>query len=319
MKVPASMGEPTASTKQSCGPRGGGEGSRGKPRGAEGRRAGPNGERGGARLPCLALGAPSSGRSRRSRPLLFRLLNLARGKFHHESLVFSRQGFPKANHSPSPSQGSRRRHRLLVLPQLRAPDRVRASRAEGGGRREGGCRWQGKGGGQPSLRDTLRPSGKHSSGSEQTRHKGGSRRSCQSAALPVTGVAPPPPPPPPPPPQSPALPGPVCLWPVVQRGRRRRRRRWRRDRDALRLRARGPARPRPLLPGWLWISDPGAVCLARTEGRAGPATGRGPAIALLLHSRMPSIRALCMCVCMRVCACIYDRAATSFVHRTLRD
>lgn len=40
------------------------------------------------------------------------------------------------------------------------------------------------------------PPGSTSSGSEQTRHKGGSRRSCQSEALPVTGVAPPPPPPP---------------------------------------------------------------------------------------------------------------------------
>lgn len=88
------------------------------------------------------------------------------------------------------------------------------------------------------------PPGSTSSGSKQTRHNGGSRRSCQSAALSVTGVAPPPPPPPPPP-QSPALPGPVCLGPVVRRRRPQRRQRWPREEA---LTAPAHSRPRPAPP-----------------------------------------------------------------------
>ncbi|XP_021053744.1 uncharacterized protein LOC110321683 [Mus pahari] len=81
-------------------------------------------------------------------------------------------------------------------PQLWAPGGARASRAEGGGRREDGRRWPRKGVGSRACETPRAPPGSTSSGSEQTRHKGGSRRSCQSEALPVTGVAPPPPPPP---------------------------------------------------------------------------------------------------------------------------
>lgn len=149
------------------------------------------------------------------------------------------------------------------------------SRAEGGGRREGGCRWLGRWSGQRGGETPRAPPGSTSRGSEQTRHKGGSRRSCQSAALPVTGVAPPPPPPPPPP-QSPALPGPVCLGPVVQRGRWQRRRR--RD-EARTAPARSRPRPAPPLAPGLAEADSWALALRlsprATESRAGLAARDG--------------------------------------------
>ena len=101
--------------------------------------------------------------------------------------------------------------------------------------------------------------------------KGGSRRSCQSAALPVTGVAPPPPPPPPPP-QSPALPGPVCLGPVVQRGRRQQRRRRRRDKART---APALSRPRPSPPLAPGLAEADSRALALRFSPQPPRVGRG--------------------------------------------
>ncbi|XP_032715736.1 serine/arginine repetitive matrix protein 3-like [Lontra canadensis] len=206
--------------------------------------------------------------------------------------------------SQPPPRGSRcRRRRRLVLPQLRAPGGARASRAEGGGRREGGGRWLAEEGGGRRGGETPRtPPGSTSSGSEQTRHKGGSRRSCQSAALPVTGVAPPPPPPPPPP-QSPALPGPVCLGPVVQRGRRRRPQ-WRRREEARTAPARSRPRPAPpLAPGLSEINSAARAWRVspRCRGQGGAGNPQRAAMAFLPHTHKPSIRARSgsVCVCLR--------------------
>lgn len=145
-----------------------------------------------------------------------------------------------------------------LSPQLWAPGGARASRAEGGGRREGGCRWPGWRGERARRLDTRgTPPGSTPGGSKRTRHKGGSRRSCPSAALPVTGVAPPPPPPPPPP-QSPALPGLSVsgLWCSAGGGA---------TGPTLRVRARRPALPRPSPGAGGALGGPGAAWLSSLQ------------------------------------------------------
>ncbi|XP_072473409.1 uncharacterized protein [Notamacropus eugenii] len=132
-----------------------------------------------------------------------------------------------------------------------APRRPLPAGLVGGGGGGAGMEAPGEGEGAPRHTAPRRREQLASLGPEQTRHKGGRRCSCQSAALRSPGVAPPPPPPPP---QSLSLLGPVCLQPAVEPGwwwRRRRRRRLRRSTTAA-ARPREPhlAPPLPRASNW---------------------------------------------------------------------
>lgn len=141
-----------------------------------------------------------------------------------------------------------------------------------------------------AARHPCAPPGSTSRGSEQTRQKG-SRRSRQSAALPVTGVALPPPPPPPPQVSSSSRPCLVFLglWCSAGGGRRRRRRR---DKTRTAL-ARAAALPSPpLAPGL-------SHCEFRHREQGGAGRLRWAAMAFLFDADIPSRLARVGFVCLR--------------------
>lgn len=203
------MGQPTASSEQSregrAGRQAGGRAGRASGRGGgearvaprRPRRAPERRTRGSAGRPRLAFRGRSAPRPR------CRLFPPLGSGLQEIPAPWKKPGLLPSTARRSESQHSPRKKKKPPSPPPPPPPRspqLWASRAEGGGRREDGRRWPRKGWAAGACETPRAPSGSGSGGSEQTRHKGGSHRSCQSEALPVTGVAPPPPPPPPPPP-----------------------------------------------------------------------------------------------------------------------